>query len=461
MEVPSECPSLSATTHEEIRELKRLQRRLTELQVEGAAIRDAFGLRVLEALRRKFRRAPLPEAEFCSLSEQIRAKEQLLRGKIDSPEMSDANFSQYLPCGDRYVRIPMTCYPQLSEYFFHQRPTVSLEPVRERFEAIVEQFAGYVPDLRFLSFVAVIAASPSKFDMEHFTAWDERLAGMFYRAGTNLKHPNTYHRFLIHTLLYGLSQGSLEDRYIGLRIGWELFREQWRSVFHWPFRALVVAAQLMRGIHPFPRDVEAFKTVYLEQLDRYRLFLQNFQHRATHPDSTVESQMFKEMFDNQLFADESQDLGIPEHVLITAARLVCLPVSIYEIFRRLIEVLRGDDVSFQLAATLIDTPLYFKNRHVDQRPVGSAFDERVYERYTQARQTPSLLRLKPLHAAFIALQPGPVTDSIAHLNELAQGLNHLPESARYPVSLLLMDGAMPWVVHRRLIYPLWLAEGLG
>ena len=333
--------------------------------------------------------------------------------------------------------------------------------MRGRFDTIWEQFVGYAPDIRVLSFVAVIAAGNSNFAMEDFTTWDTRVASMCYSQNTNPTHPNTYHRFLIHALLYGLYEGTLADRYIGLRIGWEMFRERVGSLFRSSFRGLVAAAQLLRGIHPIPRAVDAFKTVYREQLDRYHAFLRNFQYRATHPDSRVESDTFRALFDNQVFSYETEGIGIPEDVLITAARLICLPVSNDEIFRRLNEILQGRNLSLPVASVLIDTPLYFKNRHDTPPGTAASFDEQLRERYAQARQAPSPSGFKPLHSALVALQPGPVAHNMRYLRKLAEDLNHLPTSARCVISLLLMDGAMPWVAHRCLIYPLWASEGFG
>ena len=226
----SSCLVMPEATYQRTRELKRLQRRLANLQIANAAFRESWGIRVMSQLRSKLLRKPYPFDEIRDLTHRVTQEEAELRQIIDPLEMSDARFQEYKPCGDQYIRVRPDTSPVLAQRFFgHPRPA-AIKPVLERFKSVWDNFRDLQPDPRILGFIAILGAT-SDFDAEEFRTWDERVLGMLYGPDATPSHPLTHDRFLIHAILYGLPTGAVSDRYIGFRIGWELFRKTWTRHF--------------------------------------------------------------------------------------------------------------------------------------------------------------------------------------------------------------------------------------
>jgi hypothetical protein len=282
-----------------------------------------------------------------------------------------------------------------------------------------------------------------------------------------------------------LPSGAIADRYIAFRIGWELFRKDWVKHFEHQLRALASAAYLLRSLTPFPVETEAFGGFFQEKLKRYSVLMRSIHSRSQAPDQ----QMGKGLSNTGVSADSGDNLigggstssifggvslergariGIPDPVFVSVARLVGLPATTNTIYQHLTEMLQAFDRlndPVQIAGILTDTPLYF----MDRKDRSDSFKEdepgefatRLRERTRTVAQFGGHLGLNAIHAALIALQPGPVESSIETIEKLFHQLSELPESACRLVGFLLMDGMTPLIRHRRFAYELWFAEGIG
>ncbi len=485
-EIPREgCWIMPAAIYQRVQELKRLQRQFTDLQISNASLRESVGIQALDRLKRKLLRRPPPPDEIRELSERISQETITLRQLVGPIEMSDAYFPQYQPCGDDYIRIPAEMLRELARHFFELSVTSHPENPLERFSAIREIFRNYPPDPRILGFIAILAASHRDFDAEGFFTWDERLLRMIFGKEATPSHPLTYDRFLIHAVLYGLPAGEIADRYIGFRIGWDLFRDDWARHFRHQLRALATAGQLLRHSEAFPKDESSFKDFYRRKLARYRALMQSIHHRAKATDSQMGrgvsisgqdmnfgpvqagSGNMASVFDGLSLAPEAR-LGIPDPVFIAVSRLVGLPLAVDAVHRHFTELLQTFEVlddPAPVAGILADTPLYFMDRQDEKRSFESdepgAFARQLRERYQGLKNQKSSLPLTPVHTALIVLHPGPVLDALRGVEDVFQRLDGLPDTARRLTSFLLMDGAIPMVQHRRFTYELWFSEGLG
>ncbi len=478
------CRIIPEATHQRICELKLMQRRLVKLQMDNANLRESWGMQVISYFKHKMLGGRQPMDEMRELSERAASEQTELQQIIDPLEMADDCFLEYRPGGEQHVRMRPEALSAMARRFFQQSPSVVIEPLLERFKAVRAAFHDFPSDQRILGLIAVLSATPD-FDAEEFFAWDKRLLRMLYGAEATPLHPMTHDRFLIHAILYALPSGTIEDRYIAFRIGWELFRKGWMRHFEHQLRALASTAYLLRSLTPFPTEAEAFKEFYQEKLRRYSSLMRTIHARSNAPDQqmgrgvktsgsdldsgpgNVGDGDTSSMFEG-VSLERGARIGIPDPVFVSVARLVGLPATVGTIYKRLSEMLQAfsrlnDPV--QLACVLTDTPLYFMDRKDKsdsfQQDEPGEFASKLRQRTREVSQSGGRLGLNAIHAALLALQPGPVKASMEVVEKLFDQLSMLPEPARRLVSFLLMDGAIPLIRHRRFAYELWFAEGIG
>ena len=460
-----------------------MQRRLAKLQVDNANLRESWGMQVISYFKHKMWQERQPKDEMRELNERTASEQMELQKILDPLEMSDDCFLEYRPCGEQHVRMRPDALRALAQQFFQQSPSVKIEPLLERFKAIRAAFHDFPSDQRILGLIAVLSTIPD-FDAEEFFAWDKRLLRMLYGAEATPLHPMTQDRFLLHAILYSLPSGTIEDRYIAFRIAWELFRKGWVRHFEHQLRALASTAYLLRSLTPFPREPEAFKEFYQEKLRRYSSLMRTIHARSKAPDQQMGRGVKTSggdldsgsgnmggdtpgMFEG-VSLERGARIGIPDPVFVSVARLVGLPATVGTIYQHLSEMLMtfnrlNDPV--QISCVLTDTPLYFMDRKDRkdslQQDEPGEFASQLRERTREVSQYGGRLGLNAIHAALLALQPGPVKTSMETMEKLFSQLSVLPEPSRRLVSFLLMDGATPLIRHRRFAYELWFAEGIG
>ena len=478
-----QCYTIPPQVYARITKLKQMQQKLAALQVSNASFRESVGQLALSWLRQRVLRRPQPHDEIRELNDQLAQEETQLRESVPLVEMSDSLFVKYLPYSNGYVRVPPAVLRQLTQRFIQLSVTPDTRLVLERFEAVRSILVEYPPDPRILGFAALAAAAHPDFDARTFFFWDERVLGMIYGKEATPTHPMTYDRFLIHAILYSLPHGSIPDRYIGFRIGWDLFQTEWAKHFQHQLRALATTARLLRNQEPFPSEEEAFRDFYSQKLERYRRFMRSVHHRATATDAqmgrgatiqgiemdigSVEAggEGMTSVFEGVSVASGAR-LGIPDPVFAAGARLIGLPLAVDTFYHHFSEMLRTldflDDPTL-VASILVDSPLYFTDRKDDSRSFENwepgAFAKLVRERYSQAMKSRRAPALTPLHASLVALQPGPVEQALESLEQVHCQLGDVPDSATRLVSFLLMDAVLPMVQQRRFAYELWFAEG--
>lgn len=478
------CRLIPETIYQRISELKLMQRRLMELQIANASAREAWGIQLGNFFKRKVLKKGAATDDIQELGGRIAGEQKQLQEAVDPVEMSDDCFQEYRPCGDQYIRVGPDVLRAMAQHFFESSPHTDTKSILQNFAATQEAFRDFPQDQRILGLIAILS-NIDEFDIKEFLSWDKRLLQMLYGPKATQFNPMTFDRFLIHAVLYSLPTGTIEDRYIGFRIAWEVFRKEWGKHFDHQLRALVSTAHLLCSYEPFPTGELAFRDFFEQKLRRYRMLMRSIHHRSNAPDqqmgrgmkagsseaafgpSSMGGSSTGSVFDN-ISSGGGTRIGIPDPIFVAAARLAGIPATISVIYQHLLEMILTFikmNAPMQIASMLSDTPLYYMDRMDEsdsyEMDEPGAFAAQLRERTKTANSLGTSLGLKAIHSSLIALQPGSVEASIKSLTEIFHQLPDIPESARRMVGLLLMDGIVPTTQSRRFAYEIWFAEGVG
>lgn len=498
--------------YRKIKDLKSAQERSAKLQIENVAFREAWAVQMFDTIARKLFRRGKKRDEIAELNAEIATKQAELSKEMESREMGDSFFLQYIPSGDYFIRVTDEAKHELMTYFYSDESlSISTERIAEvvaRFKTIYQLLRekGYSDDIRVASYAAMLArgykeGSPAEKDIDGFLSWDTRLTHFIYGQNANPIIPLTYDRFPINAILYNITGVDVEDRFIAYRIAYELFAPQYRTYFRHQLRTLIAAARLVSGMKYWTRNQTEFETEFQEQMKRFRWYLLKYVRQSETTDlrfgrgvsvSAGGSDNFAVFSDtpaaNVNLAGDA-GIGVPDNAMIYASRIINLHAEISAIHPRVAEYLRALEKlnnPFCVATILSDTNLYYKERKDQQQSAFSddlnSFVRASVARFEHASQLkPRHFSLTPVHAALLSLMPGVIfakqsrksgcdgenieysqSTALSLIDELAESLRNsgFQGNQLRLLTFLLADHCCPYIRAQDFFYELWEAERL-